>query len=135
MRNIIQKIRTDLVNTPEVQAIVGARVFPQRVDLEQDTGKYPSIAFSFIGGFPDRDNYEYNNQMLEFMFISDKSIDESIKTYEAVNSLLNKKYYVDPDIGLYFRVTEDSKPIDFSGVFGNNILYIYTNTYRLRVIG
>lgn len=135
MRKIIQLLRTDLVNSQAVQALVSTRVYPQRVDLAADTNTYPSITISFIGGIPDRDNYEYNNHLLEFLYISDKSVDQCIKVYDTVNPIINKKYYKDATSNLYFRVTEDSKPVDFSGVFGSNVLYIYTNTYRIKAIG
>lgn len=132
---VFQKVRETAVNNSTLNSLLGGRVFPQRADLESDTNKYPSIAYSLVGGFPDLDNYETDVLLLEVMYISDKSVDECYKIYNLFNTIINKQRFKEDGSNRFFTIKEDSKPIDASGVFGNNILYIFSNTYIIRTIG
>lgn len=133
--NIFQSIRTLTVNNAQLQALVGTRVVPQRVDLTLDTAVYPMVAYSIFGGFPDRDNYPHDNFLIDVYYISDKSVDQAIEIYNTFSPLINKQIIRDAVNQEYYHITEDSKPIDTSGIFGRNLLYIYTNTYRVHTVG
>lgn len=135
LNNIFQSIRTITVNNGDLQAIVGTRIVPQRVDLTKDTSEYPMVMFATLGGFPDQDNYPYDNFVIDVYYVSDKSVDEAIEIYNLFNTQINKQIIRDTANSAYFYIAEDSKPIDASGVFGRNILYIYSNTYRIKVVG
>ena len=132
---IFQTIRQQALGNSTLNGFIAGRVFPQRADLESDTNQYPSIAYSLVGGFPDIDSYESDVLLLEVMYISDNSVDECYKIYNLFNTTINKQRFKEAGSNRFFSVKEDSKPIDASGVFGNNILYIFSNTYAIRTIG
>jgi len=130
-----QKIREDVVKSSTLNAVISGRIYPQRVDLEENTSQTPAIYYSLVGGFPDQDNYKSDVFVMETMFISTKSVDECFKMYDLFNELINLKSYKETGSNRSFRIREDSKPLDASGVFGNNIYYIYSNTYSVHTIG
>lgn len=132
---VFQTIRKQIIDNAQLNSIISGRIYPQRVDLESDSNIYPSISYSMIGGFTDLDAYESDMLLLEVIYISDVSVDECLKMYNLFNSTLNKTRYKEEGSSRFFSITQDTLPIDFSGVFGGNILYMYSNTYRVKTIG
>ena len=132
--DVLQQLRSTIVNDPGINAIIGARYFPQKVDLEEFSAEYPYVSSSIVGGYTDTDNYKYNTYYLDFMYVSKNSIDEALKLYDLFNSTLNQQRFILQDQNAAFVVTEDSTPVDISGVWADNILYIYINSYKIRKV-
>lgn len=132
---ILQKIRSTAVADTTLFNIIGTRFFPQNVNLESDTNIFPLVAFSLVGGFPDRDNYGSDVFLLETIYASENSLDESVKIYDRLHTLINTELFSDSVNSKYFQVREDTKPFDGSGLYGDKFLYVYSNIWKLRTIG
>lgn len=132
---VFQTIRKQALDSAALNSIIGGRLYPQRTDFESDSNTYPYITYSLVGGFPDQDSYEADILLLEVMYVSDKSVDQCYKMYNLFNSTINKQGFKEAGSNRFFSVKQDSIPIDASGVFGGNILYIISNLYEIRTIG
>jgi len=131
---IQQKLRATALADSTLYDMIGTRFFPENVDLETDTNTFPMITFSLMGGFPDADNYASNVILLDMSFISDNSVDEAAKIYKQLKSLINTELFSDTDNQDYFIIREDTLPIDASGLYGDKLLYVYSNTWQVKTI-
>tara|TARA_Y100000310_G_C20261105_1_gene613672 strand:+ start:194 stop:604 length:411 start_codon:yes stop_codon:yes gene_type:complete len=134
LRYIATEVRRKAISDPVLYSKIATRFYPQQIDLVTNP-TYPIIAFSFIGGFPDADNFAFDSFIFECSYISEKSLDQAIEIYNLFRGLINKEHFKNSAAGKYFQVFEDSKPIDATEEIGDRLLYTISNTWEVRAIG
>ena len=132
---IIKKLREDTLSDEQIFSKIRTRFFPSKVSLGADGLEYPLIAFSFMSGFPDRDNYPSTTHLIEVYFVSEKSIDEAIGLYERWVSIMDKKRYRDDTDKFSFEIFQDSVGIDATDMYDGKLFYVFSNTMAVRTVG
>ena len=122
-------------NNTDLFQIIGQRTYPRPIDLQAEHTVFPLLAFELVGGVPDNAGYPAGDYIFDFKYVSEEGLQESWQIYEKIYAIINRKSYRSAGVLKAFEVQLDTLCLDASQVLGGKLLYILSNTWRIKTIG